>query len=269
MPSIALPVPPTQFPDVVVVILLLAEEPFDLRVHSRVLVAHLFAFGIDSVLSSWIGESSHQHRTRALTVISLALYCPFFYNHTAMERLLEAAAEIAAMAPNGHVPHMDLPIPDEYKTVPTDELLEIRPTRTKGRGFFAKTEIAPGTMLLVAKPVALAMDWEDDTIEVDVPEDEEMADEDGEGGDEDEPRLNEVLLIRLLEKLRDDPGLWERSLSMLFPRDATDLASLPAWVPREDDVFEKVEQSVQELQKLPDMEETAKEISRRLPHIIR
>ena len=186
-----------------------------------------------------------------------------------MEGLLDAAGAIAAAAPNGQVHQVDLLIPNEYLNVPTDDLLEVRPTRTKGKGIFARTDIAPGTMLMVAKPVALAFDWEDDTIEVDVPEDEQMEDEDGEGGDEDEPRLNEVLLIRLLEKLKDDPGLWERSLAMLFPRDANDLASLPAWVPREDDVFEKVETTVQELQKIPDMEETAKEISRRLPHIIR
>ena len=187
----------------------------------------------------------------------------------AMESLLDAAAKIAAAAQNGAVHRVDLTIPDEYLQVPTDDLLEIRDTRSKGRGFFARTDISPGTMLMVAKPVALAFDWEDDSFEVDVPEDEAMEDEDGEGGDEDEPRLNEVLLIRILEKIRDDPGLWERSLSMLFPRNSDDLASLPAWVVKEDDVFEKVESAMQELQKIPDMEETAKEISRRLPHIIR
>ena len=194
------------------------------------------------------------------------------YTHTktrTMEALLDAAAGIAFAALNGHVQQVDLPIPEEYLRVPTDDLLEIRDTRSKGKGFFARIEIAPGTMLVVEKPVAMAFDWEDDTFEVDVPDDEDMEDEDGEGGDEDEPRLNEVLLIRILEKLRDDPGLWERSLSMLFPRDANDLAALPAWVVKEDDVFEKVEHAVQELQKLPDMAEMAKEISRRLPHIIR
>lgn len=186
-----------------------------------------------------------------------------------METLLDTAAEIALAAQNGHVQQVDLTIPDEYLRVPTDDLLEIRDTRSKGKGFFARGDIASGTMLLVTKPVAMAFDWEDDTFEVDVPEDEDMEDEDGEGGDEDEPRLNELLLIRVLEKIRKDPGLWERSLSMLFPRDANDLSTLPAWVVKEDDVFEKVESAMQELQKLPDMAETAKEISRRLPHIIR
>eukprot|EP00977_Amphora_coffeiformis_P027251 scaffold34597_cov177-Amphora_coffeaeformis.AAC.19 len=186
-----------------------------------------------------------------------------------MEALLDAAAEIALAAQNGQVQQVDLPMPEEYLRVPTEELLEIRDTRSKGKGLFARSEISPGTLLMVTKPVAMAFDWEDDTFEVDVAEDEDMEDEDGEGGDEDEPRLNEVLLIRILEKLRNDPGIWDRSLSMLFPRDANDLASLPAWVVKEDDVFEKVESVTQELQKLPDMAETAKEISRRLPHIIR
>jgi len=186
-----------------------------------------------------------------------------------MEALLDAAMEIALAAQNGQVQQVDLPIPEEYLRVPTDELLEIRDTRSKGKGFFARSEISPGTMLMVTKPVAMAFDWEDDTIEVDVPEDEDMEDEDGEGGEEDEPRLNEVLLIRILEKIRNDPGIWDQSLSMLFPRDADDLASLPAWVVKEDDVFEKVESVMQELQKLPGMAETTKEISRRLPHIIR
>lgn len=215
-----------------------------------------------------------------------------------MEALLDAAAQVAA-ADGGHqIPN--LPVPAEYLAVPTDDLLEIRDTweGRKGKGYYGRGNIAAGTLLLVAKPVALAMDWEDDSPEIDVPvvektphrqqqgdgggdEDDAMQDDDDDDDedaevpehhhdDDDEPRLNELLLIRILEKIRDDPGLWERSLSMLFPRDANDLASLPAWVVKEDDVFVKVEAAMQALQQIPEiMQETAKEISRRLPHIIR
>jgi hypothetical protein len=188
-----------------------------------------------------------------------------------METLLDAAADLARSAGDGQVPRLDLPIPDEYLRVPSDKFLEIRETRSKGRGYFARTDIQKGTMLMVSKPVALAMDGEDDSFEVVVPADEAvMDDEDGEGDEEDEPRLNEVLLVRILEKLRQDPGLWERSLSMLFPRDGVELASLPAWVVKEDDVFEKVESAMQELEKVPEFQGSpAKEISRRMPHIVR
>jgi len=89
--------------------------------------------------------------------------------------------------------------------------------------------------------------------------------------DEREPRINELLLLQLLEKLADPQAgvpLWQDQLSTLFPRHDADLSTLPAWVCQSDDVFMQVEALLSAIESnhpsLP-----VKEISKRLPLIIR
>ncbi|GKY95553.1 hypothetical protein MPSEU_000516900 [Mayamaea pseudoterrestris] len=118
------------------------------------------------------------------------------------------------------------------------------------------------------KPIAMVMDWQDDSCDID----EDEGDDDGMDDDEEEekePRLNELLLLQILKQLQTCPNLWNDRLSTLFPRSSQDLASLPAWVCANDEIFMAVESHLQCLRTLPSLEPHINEISKRLPLIIR
>jgi hypothetical protein len=199
-----------------------------------------------------------------------------------MEQLLDAAD---ALARTGRPERPDFHIPDEFPTSP-NLWLDRRISETAGWSWFSRCEIPAGTMLLAAKPIAMAMDYEDDTIEVIVNEKQHQQQQSGTTGqsnqdfmddgserddppDEPEPeRLNELLLIKILHLLRDDPSIWIDSLSNLFPR-ALDLPNLPAWVCPDDQVFLTVESLVRDLRQVPALRAHATDISQRLALIIR
>jgi len=188
-----------------------------------------------------------------------------------MEALLDAADALVRTGDEPQRP--DFRIPEEYASIPTEQLLDLRRGPQKGKGWFARQDIPSGTILMVAKPVGMVMDWQDDTEEV-VEEVAEREDDDGEDAMEDEdddrePRLNELLLIQLLEQLKQEPNLWKDSLSTLFPRNNADLSKLPAWVCEDDAVFMKIESLILDLEKLPELKDAARDISKRLPLIIR
>ena len=183
-----------------------------------------------------------------------------------MESLLDAADALVASGDNPVRP--DFSIPEDL--VASDHLIDRR-TSAHGFGYFASADIPRGTLLMVAKPIAMVMDWQDDTVEVDIlEEDEDDDDEDAmEDEEEKEPRLNELLLLQILERLRNEPVLWEDCLSSLFPRTEKELSSLPAWVCANDEVFMAVEELLKQLREIPALRSHVSEISKRLPLIIR
>lgn len=196
-----------------------------------------------------------------------------------MEGLLDAADVLAASVLNNEDDSLleqqrpDFAIPEDFSNLTTaQDILTIRGSKSKGKGWFATKSIEAGTFVLVAKPVAMVMDLEDDSFREEETEEDPMESEDAEDIDEKddkEPRVNELLLLQILVKLKDQPCLWTNSLSQLFPRNNQDLRKLPAWVCEDDSVFIQVESLIQQLAQQPALKDAAKEISKRLPLIIR
>jgi hypothetical protein len=183
-----------------------------------------------------------------------------------MESLLDEA-DALVRAGGSTPPRPDFTIPEEYARV-TDYssymVFKDAGPNKKGRGWFASQDIPAGTLVLVAKPLAMVMDWQDDQPDALAGDDDEMEDDE----EEKEPRLNELLLIQVLRKLVDEPALWTEKLTELFPRDENDLSSLPAWVCHSDDVFMEVETLLSTIQQKNQIQEV-KAVSKRLPLIIR
>ena len=64
----------------------------------------------------------------------------------------------------------DLPLPSNYDEDTPHRLMEVRNgskknAKTKGRGWYARQTIEPGTVLLVEKPLGMVMRWEEDEAE--------------------------------------------------------------------------------------------------------
>jgi hypothetical protein len=183
-----------------------------------------------------------------------------------MEGLLDEA-DALVRAGGSTPPHPDFTIPEEYARVTDYSTYLVRKDagpNKKGRGWFASQDIPEGTLVLVAKPLAMVMDWQDDQPDALLGYDDEMEEDD----EEKEPRLNELLLIQVLRKLLDEPALWTDKLAELFPRDENDLSTLPAWVCHSDDVFMEVETLLSILQQKNQIP-NVKVVSKRLPLIIR
>lgn len=176
-----------------------------------------------------------------------------------MEYLLDEADELARSSDEPSRP--DFIIPEEYMN--DQSLMELKETKSMGKGWFAQMDLPAGTRLLVAKPIAMVMDWQD--IEDEEAQDS-MDDDDENGGDKDDPHLNALLLLQILEELHYVPALWFEELDELYPRTSDDLANLKPWVCHDDDLFMKVEAAIEKLDAtmLP-----VKDISHRLPLILR
>ena len=113
------------------------------------------------------------------------------------------------------------------------------------------------------------MDDDDEDFE-DVEDDDEEEDPNTGAEDDSDPRVNELLLLEVLDQLDSDPLLWEQSLSKLFPRTDDEVAQLPAWVCHDDDIFVEMENGLKELERKHEtLRHVVKDISKRLPLIIR
>lgn len=139
----------------------------------------------------------------------------------------------------------DLPLPSNYDENTPHRLMEVRndasngskEIRNKGRGWYARQTIEPGTVLLVEKPLGMVMRWEEDEAEFGDNDDEDMSLEDDEGqkkpsaaaassdssannmesGEESEEDDDDgptgsvgtaLLTMRLAESIKLDPTLW-------------------------------------------------------------
>ena len=226
-------------------------------------------------------------------LVSLLAYCnvdqpPLFRLGIAMEALLDSADALAARE-EPDLPDFGIPEAFDHLQDPSD-FLDLRDSQGKGKGWFATKDLPAGTHILVAKPIAMILDWENEPddegqIEVDgeTPEDAmqdsdallEDADDDDEDEDlkdeeEPEPRLNQMLLLDILEGLQDKPNFWFDQLTNMFPRDDHDLNALPAWVCPDDSMFMQVEAALAILRSGPHFcKEVVTEMAKRLPHIIR
>ena len=185
-----------------------------------------------------------------------------------MEALLEEANALVAAHSNGEPPRPDFVIPEEQSDAdPLMERMECK-EGIKGRGWFAKQPIAAGTVLMVDKPLAMVMDWQDtrreaeDFEEQDAIEQEEEEEEQVGGS-----IINDLLLLELLNGIQADASLWTDKLSHLYPRDNETAATLPAWVCRDDALFVAIESAIQELETL--FPNIAKDIAKRLPLVVR
>jgi hypothetical protein len=180
---------------------------------------------------------------------------------SSFETLLDQADALARSSPQPARPNFG--IPDEYAQLASgvSSYLTLTDTPGMGKGWMAANDVPCGTLLMVAKPMALVMDWQDDTPAID----DEMENDDEE---EKEPRVNELLLLQILDLLNEQPGLWTERLSTLFPRD-DDLPALPAWVCQDDDVFLQIEARVEKLRSNRLLVSHVPQIAKRLPLIIR
>ena len=174
-------------------------------------------------------------------------------------------------------------------------LLELREhDNEKGKGWFAKTDIPAGTLVMVSKPLVHVMDDEPTTPLV-VQENGNMALDDGaaeqalgveayegdsedgddnmdEDEDEKDPYLNEILLIQLLQKLVEDPSVWEtQQLNQLYPRNESEIDTLPPYVCSDDNILLKIDSLLQQLndRKTNATFPTVAQLQARLPLILR
>jgi hypothetical protein len=190
-----------------------------------------------------------------------------------MESLLDQAdALVLTAGDEGEPERPDFDIPEEYARLTAPfELLQLLENPSKGKGWFAKHDIPVGTNLLVAKPVAMALDWEwDGGADENGSVDQGSMDEDSESAPEPpESQINELLVLEVLQKIKESPSLWFDTIATLYPRDPVDIQASPVWISKDDALFIQFEAIIQELDQLPELHGTAKEISQRLPLIIR
>lgn len=179
----------------------------------------------------------------------------------------------------------DFALPEELAFInnkTTNEVLVHRSSpEKKGLGWFALKDIPAGTVLLVSKPLAMAMDLEDDGENDDDIDDDDRMEEEGEEDsnnkmeDEDEkehpePFLNSKIVLRLLEDVQKDPSVWNDALSKLYPRTKEDLAHLPAPSECGDENLKKqIEIILNQLKTHAQLKDQADDIANRLSLIVR
>mmetsp|Transcript_13146 Transcript_13146/g.24672 ORF Transcript_13146/g.24672 Transcript_13146/m.24672 type:complete len:241 (-) Transcript_13146:1056-1778(-) len=188
------------------------------------------------------------------------------------DALILAAGEDGPERPSFEIPESLLPL-----TVPNEDWLEIRENPNKGKGWFAKGPIPAGSVILVSKPIAMALDLE--YVGPDQEEDDEEQNEDGvsnhameESENPEEPQestVNELLVLEILQSILTNPSIWLQQISKLYPREHVDIEASPVWISKDDEVFSQFETMVEQIEQVPELKGKSKEISQRLPLIIR
>jgi hypothetical protein len=189
-----------------------------------------------------------------------------------MEQLLDQADALVLTAGDNLEPERpDFEIPEELMDYTEPQrLLELRENPNKGKGWYSKQPISAGTILLVAKPLTMCLDWEWDPEVDDGAGEENSMDEDTETAPEpEESQINELLVLQALQDIKLNPSLWIDVISTLYPRDEVDIQASPVWISKDDDIFSQFEVMLRELETIPDLRGRTKEISSRLPLIIR
>jgi hypothetical protein len=161
-----------------------------------------------------------------------------------------------------------------------EDMMKIKDIPNKGKGFHAVKDIPGGTLLVMAKPVAIIMGWEEDEFDDD--DDEEGADEADDdhvmnGAHKEEIKItnhqeedvemieeekeevdgagliqsngrNGNLAIKVARAIQQKPSLWFQHVSKLFPRG--DASTLPLWTCEDPSIGMEYEQIMNELQQL-------------------
>lgn len=209
-----------------------------------------------------------------------------------MEGLLDQADALILAAGDDGPDRPNFEIPEElvHLTIPNPDCLEILEDPNKGKGWFSRTNIAAGTVIMISKPIAMALDLE--YVEPDQKDEDDQKNHscrDAYGGavgnnDDDvdtmddsenpeEPqdsRVNELLVLEILQSIVANPSLWLEKLSKLYPRDAVDINASPVWISKDDEIFYQFESIINQIENhVPQLKGKSKEISQRLPLIIR
>jgi hypothetical protein len=196
-----------------------------------------------------------------------------------MEALLDQADALVLTAGEEGPEKPNFDIPEELLnfTSPNNyNWLEIRENPNKGKGWFTKKDVSAGSIILVSKALVCALDLE----YIDPDEEEDVDDDDDDENaamehseQEDEPQgstVNELLVLDLLHKIIEEPLIWSEQLYNLYPRESVDIESSPVWISKDDKVFSQFEAMIDQIEKnVPALKGKSKEISQRLPLIIR
>ena len=200
--------------------------------------------------------------------------CPTQYP-LSMESLLDQADALVLSAGEEGPDRPNFGIPEELTnlTAPNGDLVEIRENPNKGKGWFSKVNIPAGSTILVCKALVCALDLEYiDGNEEDVDGNGVGDGEDNGMDQEDEAQgstVNELLVLDLLQNILDDPSVWLEQLINLYPREEVDIKTSPIWISKDDEVFSQFEAMIDQIEKIPALIGSSKEISKRLPLIIR
>lgn len=194
-----------------------------------------------------------------------------------MESLLDQADALVLTAGEEGPEKPNFSVPEElvHLTRPTSDWLEIRENSSKGKGWFIKKDTSAGSIIMVCKALVCSLDLE--YIGPDQEEEDGNDDVDDEDSnmdqEDDEPQgttVNELLVLDLLQCIIDNPSIWTGQLTNLYPRDSVDIESSPVWISKDDEVFSQFEAMIDQLERsVPELKEKGKEISQRLPLIIR
>jgi len=194
-----------------------------------------------------------------------------------MEFLLDQADALILTAGEEGPDRPDFQVPEELAnlTVPNGEWLELRENPNKGKGWFTKGDIQAGSIIFVAKALVCALDLEyiaGDDEDDRIGDDEDDDNQQMEPEDEEELQgstVNELLVLDLLHNILDNPSIWSEQLTNLYPREEVDIQASPVWISKDDEVFSQFEAMVEQIEKVPELAGKSKEISQRLPLIIR
>jgi tetratricopeptide (TPR) repeat protein len=165
-----------------------------------------------------------------------------------------------------------------YSNLDRMELVE---TESKGKGWFAKSDIPAGTHLLVCKPVAKVMCWEEDEYLDQSDDDEDMNDDVDYENDDDNNNNNTdstasmrngLLAIRTVRTIQKQPSTWFSHLNDLFPR-PHDMNSLSPWKCSNTTITSEFETAIKELSQTKPFSTSdpsiIQDIKDRLPLIVR
>lgn len=192
-----------------------------------------------------------------------------------MESLLDQADALILTAGEEGPERPNFAIPEELTnfTIPNGEWLEVRENPNKGKGWFAKRDIQAGSIVLVSKALVCALDLEyitgdddDDNIDYDEDDDNQQMEQEDEAQGS---TVNELLVLDLLQDILDDPSIWSEQLTNLYPREEVDIKESPVWISKDDAIFSQFEAMIDQIEKVPGLAGRSKEISERLPLIIR
>lgn len=89
--------------------------------------------------------------------------------------------------------------------------------------------------------------------------------------EEPEPHMNEILLLRIVQRLLNEPNIWIEQLNHLYPRTEYELVQLPSWVCHDDIMFMQIEECYSQLiqRNIYTIDIVRQQIAKRLPLIIR
>ena len=153
-------------------------------------------------------------------------------------------------------------VPEEFSHL---DLLQLVENSVSGKGWAAKTALAAGTVVMVSKPIAWTMDSEAYADEEDEMEEEDEDDEDEEMVDG--SKSNDTVVVRVLQRIKDDPNVWLDQVSTLHPRD--NVGSFPAWNCKDDNIKAQFESLLRDIESIPILKGKSNEIRQRLPLIVR